>query len=223
MKTVRFQQKRFLILSSIIIFFVVMYVFWNNSQEVTDCFMSKEALKKVEHFLEMVQKPLEELRLTYFLCYNSLWGALKVKGPLPWQNSVDLCVLNKEVAAIDEGFLIRTFKRHSLNIVYNSAGGYYRISRFNELVPSATITVFEEDSITNQMRRVGFIHRMLPPNSCEELNCFPPELIASPIPTISFGDVFVPAPRDGIEIQKYLFPYSWWKEVTPLNCRKETE
>ncbi|GIY39286.1 uncharacterized protein CDAR_402111 [Caerostris darwini] len=197
-----------------------MYVLWNSNQEETNCSMSKEALKKVENLLEITQKPLQDLKLTYFLCYNSLWGALKVKGPLPWQNSVELCVLNKEIAAIDEGFLIRTFKRHDLNIVYNSAGGYYRITKFDELFPSATLTVFEEDSITNQMRRVGFIHRMLPPNACEELNCFPPELIASPIPTTAFGDVFVPAPRDGIEMQKYLFPYTWWKEVTPVNCRR---
>ncbi|PRD29352.1 UNVERIFIED_CONTAM: hypothetical protein NCL1_29644 [Trichonephila clavipes] len=223
MKTVRFQLKRFLILASVIAFFIIMLILWNSNQELPDCYMSSESLKKLEELLEVTQKPLQDLKLTYFLCYNSLWGALKVKGPLPWQNSIELCVLNKEVAAVDEGFLIRSFKRHNLNIVYNSAGGYYRISKFNELFPTATLTVFEEDAITNQLRRVGFIHRMLPPNACEELNCFPPELIATPIPTVKFGEITVPAPRDGIEIQKYLFPYSWWKEVTPLNCRIATE
>lgn len=224
MKTVRFQQKRFLLVLVVIAFFAVVHVLWNSGRpEVLDCLLSPEALKKVENLLHEIQTPLEDLKLTYFLCYNSLWGALKVKGPLHWQNNVELCVLNKELSGIDEGYLIRTFKRHNLNIAYNSAGGFYTVQKFDEILPSATLTVFEEDPVTHQMRRVGFVHRMLPPNACEELNCFPPELIIVPMPTTLFGKLTVPVPQDGIEIQKYLFPNSWWKEITPINCRQNTE
>lgn len=224
MKIIRFQQKRFVLVIVVIVFFAIVHILWNSSNsEVLDCLLSTEDLKKVENLLKDVQAPLQDLKLTYFLCYNSLWGALKVKGPLPWQNGLDICVLNKELSLIDEGFLIRTFKRHNLNIAYNSAGGFYKVQRFSELLPSATLTVFEEDPITFQMRRVGFIHRMLPPTACEELNCFPPELIVNPMPKASFGELNVPVPRDGIEMQKYLFPNSWWKEITPINCRQNIE
>ncbi|XP_035219499.1 uncharacterized protein LOC118192611 [Stegodyphus dumicola] len=226
MKIIRFQQKRFFI--CLIFFLAVLcvahYIFWSaDEDDIPECFLPEDDLRKVEKLLIAIHDPLKALNLTYFLCYNSLWGALKMKGPLPWQNALELCVLNKQISAIDEGFLARSFRHSGLSITYNSAGGFYTVFKFGETVPSATLTVFEEDPITRQMRRIGWIHRMLPPNSCEELNCFPPELIAHPLPTVTFGQLEVPAPRDGIEIQKYLFPYSWWKEITPSNCRETNQ
>lgn len=226
MKIIRFQLKRFIVVFILAVIVITIHILRSsqeNDADTTDCFLSSETLKKIEDLLGLTKKPLEDLRLTHFLCYNSLWGALKQKGPLPWQTGLELCVLNKEMAAVDEGFLVRTFKRHGLNIAYVSASGYYKVSKIDEPFPVATLTVFEEDPITHQMRRVGWIHRMIPPNQCDELNCFPLELIMTPLPLVTFGEHNVPAPRDGIEMQKYLFPDSWWKEITPPNCQKKGE
>jgi hypothetical protein len=70
------------------------------------------------------------------------------------------------------------------------------------------------------LRRVGWKRRMLPPD-CEgmtSLECFPPRLIAPPLPVKEFGGFVFPVPREGIEIQKYHYPDNWWKEVLPKNC-----
>lgn len=222
--SIRRHQKRFFILLIFVISSIlIIHFLWSNQESASGCFVSPSTLKKLDELTSLVQEPLKALDLTFFLCYNSLWGALKVKGPLPWQNSLDLCVLNKEISAIDEGYLARTFKRYGLSINYNSVGGVYKITKMNEVNqmydPYVTLTVFEEDMITHQMRRVGWIHRMLPPNQCDDLNCFPPDLIAKPLPTIKFNEHIVPIPRDGIEIQKYLFPDSWWKDITPPSCQ----
>lgn len=213
----RHQRRCLILLIFVILSFCVIHFLWRNEENV-NCFATPSTLKKLDELLGLIQEPLKALNLSFFLCYNSLWGALKVKGPLPWQNSIDLCVLNKEMSAIDEGFLARSFKRHGLSITYNSGNGVYKVTKIDETVPYVTLTVFEEDVITHQLRRVGWVHRMLPPNSCEELNCFPPDLIEKPLPTSQFNNHVLPIPRDGIEIQKYLFPYSWWKEITPPNC-----
>ncbi|XP_042910176.1 uncharacterized protein [Parasteatoda tepidariorum] len=223
MKIIRFQLKRLVVVIFIIIVLFALHSVWNNEKISFDCVMSTDTEKKLDNLLDEIQKALVDLKLTYFLCYNSLWGALKFKKSLPWHTELELCVLNKELTAVDEGILNRIFKSHSLVIIYNSAGGFYKVNKFEENVPTATLTVFEEDQLTHQMRRVGWIHRVLPPNSCEELNCFPPELISEPMPTIMFGTNKVPVPRDSIEILKYLFPNSWWEDITPFHCRTSTE
>lgn len=218
---IRRYQRRVVILLLVIASIFMVHFLWNGNEDIS-CFVSANTLKAFDELTGIIQEPLKALNLSYFLCYNSLWGALKVKGPLPWQSTLELCVLNKELSAIDEGFLARTFKRYGLTLSYNSAGGFYTVFKGNNVDPSVTLTVFEEDLVTHQMRRVGWIHRMLPPNSCDELHCFPPDLISKPLPTTKFSKYVMPIPRDGIEIQKYLFPFSWWKEITPANCKEAT-
>lgn len=219
---IRRHQRRFIILLVFVVASIfVLHFLWSSNENIK-CFASASTLKQIDELLSLIQDPLKALNLSFFVCYTSLWGVLKLKGPLPWQNSLDLCVLNSEMSAIDEGFLARSFKRYGLAITYNSAGGFYKVNKLDVSVPFVTLTVFEKDLVTHQMRRVGWIHRMLPPNSCEELNCFPPELIAKPLPTSKFNKQDVPIPRDGIEMQKYLFPDSWWKEISPPNCQEES-
>lgn len=216
---IRRYHRRFLImLIFVIASFLMVHYLW-NSKETISCFASADTLKKIDELAVLIKDPLKALNLSFFLCYTTLWGALKINGPLPWQDSLDLCILNKEISAVDEGYLARSFKRYGLSIAYNSAGGVYTVTKIGETAPYVTLTVFEEDLVTRQFRRVGWIHRMLPPNSCDELQCFPPDLILKPLPLTMFNNHMMPIPRDGIEIQKYLFPYSWWKEVAPPNCK----
>jgi hypothetical protein len=87
--------------------------------------------------------------------------------------------------------------------------------------------VFEEDSKTarvpggkGMLRRVGWKRRVMPPD-CEGiaiLECFPPNLVAPPLPERNFGGFLMPVPREGVEIQKYHYIDNWWKEVIPKNC-----
>ena len=53
-------------------------------------------------------------------------------------------------------------------------------------------------------RRIGWKRRFLPPDcNLESLDCFPPRLIIPPLPIKEFGGSLIPAPREGIEMQKY--------------------
>ena len=118
---IRRHQKRFFILLIFVLSSIlIIHFLWSNQENASRCYISPTTLKKLDELTSLVQEPLKALDLTFFLCYNSLWGALKVKGPLPWQNSLDLCALNNEISAIDEGYLAKTFKRYGLLINYNS-------------------------------------------------------------------------------------------------------
>lgn len=221
MKIIRYQRKRLLVICvCTVLILITAHSVWNSGSSVPECSVPSEVHMKMNGLLDRINDALEALSISYFLCYDSLWGALKSKGPLPWHTNIDLCVSNKEVSNTEEGFLVRTFKRYGLSVSYNSANGVYSVFRFGEKVPTATLTVFEQDSLTRQMRRVGWAHRMLPPDSCEKLHCFPPDLIAGPLSTTAFLQHQLPVPREEIEILKYLFPDSWWKDNIPPDCTK---
>nr|CAD7423170.1 unnamed protein product [Timema monikensis] len=182
-----------------------------------------------------VNRVLTSLQLTHFLCYGSLWGQIRLSRSLPWEADVEFCLLNEELSLHDEVFLARAFKKHKLDMKYNSAEGLYMITDPQFEGGNIQLIVFEEDTTTtlnaaslpppnhfvnpykltasfntldlqiNMLRRVGWKRRMLPPN-CEEmtsLECFPPRLIARPLPLKEFGGYILPVPREGIEIQKY--------------------
>ncbi|RWS27890.1 uncharacterized protein B4U80_01336 [Leptotrombidium deliense] len=166
------------------------------------------------------KEALDSLRFSYFLCYNSLWGALKRKEVFPWFSFVEWCVLNEEISNYDEAFIFRTFKREGLNIQYTSSDGTYTVTTFNETQPSLKLIIFEENPQTNQYRRVGWKNRLIPPDSCTLIHCFPPRLIEKPLETVNFMDSEIPVPREEIEILKYLFPDDWWKDSEPDSSLK---
>ncbi|XP_054709501.1 uncharacterized protein LOC129219197 [Uloborus diversus] len=217
MKIIRFQLKRFLVVCVLGCLIIIAQLFWRK-QSISNCLLPPEVLGKYEDFLHFIQKPLISLNITYFLCYNTLWGVLKFKGPLPWHDSVELCTLNTEILPVHDT-LYSVFEKYKIYISYNPAGGFYTMLPHGENFPSGTLTIFIKDPITGQLIRNGWIHRMFPPTSCEKLHCFPPNLIKKPLPIVKFGRYTVPSPREGIEIQKYLYPSSWWQEITPPNCR----
>ena len=47
------------------------------------------------------------------------------------------------------------------------------------------------------------------------LHCFPARLVAPPLEAQPFGRHAVPAPWLGFEIQKHLFPNSWFRDYAP--------
>lgn len=87
----------------------------------------------------------------------------------------------------------------------------------------AKLYVFELDDYTKNYRRIGLKNRIIPPNECDLLNCFPEHLIESPLPLIQFitQDKFA-VPHGNEELLKYLYPYKWWKldSEIPEKCLK---
>lgn len=221
MKIIRLQHNRLVLaICCILLVMLILHFLFATESESEHCTVTKKVHQKMKLILQRTEEAMNALQLTYFLCYESLWGALKIEGPLPWQNKIQLCVLNEELNTVDEGFLVRTFKRYRLHITYNSADGTYHITLLNDYSSEVTLIVFEKDSITHQMRRVGWKNRLLPPGACDLLHCFPPRLLSPPLPQINFFSMKLPVAREEIEIQKYLFPNSWWKDIVPDKCKQ---
>ncbi|XP_077291585.1 uncharacterized protein LOC143914978 [Arctopsyche grandis] len=166
-----------------------------------------------------VHEILFRLGLTHYLCYGSLWGQIRSGKALPWQADVEMCLKNEEIYK-DEVFIAKMFRSNSLNIAYGSAEGIYTVTDSDLPGMKVELIVFEVDKMIDVSRRIGWKRRLLPPDCSmvPSLHCFPPSLVETPLPLKKFGEYMLPVPRDGIEIQKYLFPNNWWKEIVPSNC-----
>ena len=188
------------------------------------CETTPEIKVKMVDLLSRITNILESMNISYFLCYNSLWGALKVNGPLKWDSNLDICLLNEQISNYEEAFLIKSFKRQKMHLSYQASDGIYLVNLQSDgEMPSAKLYLFEEDVSVNKYRRVGWKNRLIPLNSCELVHCFPASLIATPLPKEKFMNFDVPIPRESVEIQKYLFPNNWWEEIGPKNCRQDDE
>lgn len=140
---------------------------------------------------------------------------------LPWLDYLEVCILNDELSKLEEAFVIRIFKQEDLSISYSMATGVYEITDSKENTPAVKIVIFEKDSVSEQYRRVGWRNRIVPPSSCEVIHCFPPRLLDKPLPTSKLLNIEMNVPREEIELQKYLFPNSWWKDLEPTECKDQ--
>lgn len=219
MNLIRWRWKRTIALVCSCIFLVFLFNHVLKSEEPNGCGTTSETRPCLEALFPKVMSTLENLSLSAYLCYYSLWGALKHGGPLPWMSKIELCLRNEELSKLDEGHLLKTFRRQGAQAMYDSANGLYRVKLRDDLRPcEAYLYVFEEDRQMKVVRRVGWKNRLLPPAACEALHCFPSTLIEPPLKEERFLGRNVAVPREGFEVQKYLFPDSWWKEVEPPKC-----
>ena len=166
--------------------------------------------------LERTRDVLTRAGLTHFLCYGSLWGALRSGELLPSDRAADLCLLNEQLDTLDENYLYRFFRDAGLSLSYHPPTGVYHADLgMNDA--SVTLTVFELSSDAQWYQRVGMLSRLLPPQAKSR---FPSRLAQAPLASIAVQGVVgdLPIPREDIEIQKYLYEDDWWKVVPPPGC-----
>jgi len=180
-------------------------------KEVT-CETDDFTKKLYEELTLKLKEALEKLNIRYFLCYGSLWGALKFHSTLAWDRNIDICIIYQELANLNEQLFHQTFKNYDLSYFYNSRRGKYVI--FYKSV-SAEITVFEK--VGQHMERVGWEKRLFPHLYLNYQN-FPFQLIDKQMKKIEFNGVLMPVPHQEFELQKYLYPDNWWKEIKPKGC-----
>lgn len=162
---------------------------------------------------------LRSLQLHPFLCYDSLWSALDSQQSFGWKSFNEICMRNEDVSQMEEAALIRAFQRQGLRLAYFSSTGEYEVSESPIGTMRLKIVLFEKDAVTGNMRRVGWKHRLIPPDSCALIHCFPQHLLQPPLPHKSLYQLSLPVPRDEIEIQKYHYPDDWWKSSrAPKEC-----
>lgn len=117
---------------------------------------------------------------------------------------------------------MKMFEKNDLKITYQSFEGIYLVEDSGTLTDSPIIEIylFGHDRQQNMFKRVGWKHRLLP-QDCDytkSLDCFPANLIQTPLPKKLLGNHFYSVPMGGVEIQKYHYADNWWKEVTTKNC-----
>jgi hypothetical protein len=123
-----------------------------------------------------------------------------------------MCIIYHQLASIDEHLLHSTFKQFGLNYYYNSRRGKYIVTY---KVVSGEITVFEK--VGAHLERVGWEKRILA-QSYQNYQTFPFQLINKNLKRVKFHNLMLPVPHENFEIQKYLYPENWWKEVKPKGC-----
>ena len=159
-----------------------------------------------------IDQLLERTKISHVLCYGSLWGALRREDILPWDDDIDFCIWNEDLAKLDEAYLYRLFLKEGMSLTYNSIFGeytvYYKTAR-------AELVVFDLSDDYIWLEGVGLRNRM---KSSEAKERFPSRLIAPPVPKRKFHGYDMPVPRGEIEIQKFFYPEDWWLEVKPEGC-----
>ena len=159
--------------------------------------------------------PLRPIPYNLFHCllYFSLWGALRYKNPLPWDNDVDMALLDEEIRKIDEKDFLAAFRQKNIEIHYRIWLGTYRVTR-NTARGDLMIfrrTFFHEMSRTGIEPWVFFVNY-------RRFHTFPAALVSKPLPKLEFAGVNISVPRKGMEVQKHFYPDDWWKESKPMGC-----
>lgn len=182
--------------------------------------VAAEVHDDLDRLAAVVHQILLSLEVTHFLCYDSLWGSLNFEKQLPWKAELEFCAVNEKALYVDEARFLRTFRKRGLDVAYDWNEGTYDAFNGTRASGVVKIIIFENDPMTKMMRRVGWKRRVLPPD-CESstmLHCFPPRLIDAPLMSKKLGANLFPVPHEEIEIQKYLYPSNWWKDLNPPPC-----
>lgn len=173
-------------------------------------------MKDLKELIRDTNGALNELKLTHALVYGSLWGAVRYKNPLPWDNDVDIALLDDEISAIDQQKMFSVFNKRGINIYYRLWFGTYRVERNTA---RGDLMVFRK-TFFNEMVRTGLEPWVFFLNH-RKFHTVPARLFKKPLPQLLFAGVNISVPRNGIEIQKHFYPHDWWKEMKPSGCEPE--
>ena len=160
-----------------------------------------------------VNKLLGSHNIQHFLCYGSLWGALKFNNPLPWDGDVEFCVLNDDLDNIEEATLYRLFRSEGMTLSYSVTTGIYHVTRRLGKVDLVLFSLSEDYVF---LQRIGISNLMISDDGTKEK--FPSALAAPPLPEIKFGDSMFPVPREGKTIQKYFHQDVQEGQNEPKGC-----
>lgn len=179
------------------------------------CVTPEKDMKALRELGSDIHAVLTDLKLTHVLIYGSLWGALRYEDPVPWDNDIDMLLLDVEVNKLDFGVIKDKFEARGMKIWYRLWLGTYRVTRGD--FARADLMIFRHTYIGNSMCRTGLEPWILFVNHFR-FHTFPAYLIEQPLATRRFAGVNISIPNNGIEIQKHFYPYDWWKEVKPRGC-----
>lgn len=128
---------------------------------------------------------------------------------------MDLGVLRGDLEHLPRGKLKLILASKGIHIHYSSWGGFYRVTSGNA---RADLMIFDTFDNNGYMERVGWEAYLFFINY-KKMHAFPAELIRKPLPAMKFANIpGMPVPHHGLEMQKFHYPYDWWKESKPIGC-----
>lgn len=178
------------------------------------CRRKPEDLLRLIRTVHLVDDGLNELGLTHYLLYGSLWGAMRTKGPLVWDTDADIGINGDEVCACQSETFIRAFTKRGLDVKFVPQHGRYRISDGQEEID---VMIFVDYWRDGMMRRTGWETWPFFVNYRWH-HTFPAWLVEPPLPKLPFAGRNMSVPKGGVEIQKWLYRNNWWKETKPIGC-----
>jgi len=154
---------------ALLCFYLIYLIFNLNNDleeetEITSCHLTSSKLEELKELAITLRDLLDSLNLKYFLCYQTLYGAIKNNQPIPWHQNLDFCILNDQLINQDEGFIFRRFLNHKLSLRYSTKHGFYKTSFEGSKSVHAKLFVFELDQVTKNYRRIGLKNRVIPPS-----------------------------------------------------------
>ena len=183
------------------------------------CERPKADISTLVRYTHAVIDVLEELAVSYYLMYGTLWGALRNGGPLPWDYDADIGVDGDALAKYTHEQIVDAFARRRLVVTWSDRRGRYKVVCPDaDEIEGIDVMPFYDYWRDGMMRRRGIESWVFFINYRVH-HTFPARLVSKPLPVLSFGGRNVTVPRGGIEIQKYLYRGDWYKVVPPLGCR----
>ena len=192
---------------------------WKTTPPCFDSNKPRTSLVKLAHKMHLI---LDSMGIEHWLMYGSLWGPLRgIPGPLPWDYDVDIGINGD-----DGNFSKVPFEEFKAR--FTSAG----LKVTDKSLRSGNLMLVDQNSENGEKGEVFIFynHRGVMTLAGYETwifyinyrvyNSFPAVLVKQPLPKVRFGFFNISAPRGGIEIMKYLYPFSWWKVVKPANCEQ---
>ena len=192
---------------------------WKTTPPCFDSNKPRTSLVKLAHKMHLI---LDSMGIEHWLMYGSLWGPLRgIPGPLPWDYDVDIGINGDDgnfSKVPFEEFKAR-FTSAGLKVTDKSlrSGNLMLVDQNSENGEKGEVFIFYNHG--GVMTLAGYETWIFYINY-RVYNSFPAVLVKQPLPKVRFGFFNISAPRGGIEIMKYLYPFSWWKVVKPANCEQ---
>lgn len=158
---------------------------------------------------------LKTLNITHFLIYGSLWGALRMNRPLPWDDDVDLGMIEDgKYPLITSREFLKRFRQKDIRITDNM--DQKSSFKFERGKGAVDLMIYYEYG--KWMKRRGWEAWLLTLHYNLH-HTFPKAVINGALPQRKFGWFMMPVPRNGMEIMKHMYRYDWWVEYKMESCK----
>ena len=210
-----------------LVFYVKLNIDTHNTHELDSdqspyfpCSRTPEQAKELRELFHDIHDILNKMNIRHFLIYGSIWGAYRVKAPLPWDYDIDLAIIGDEIySSIAKSEFLKPFEDRGISVydsTIQSSCYYFTRGKFAQV----DIDIFY--NFHGWMQRAGLVTWLLYYNY-QKYHSFPAWMVEDPLPKMTFIDIQIAVPRGGKEILKYLYPNDWQKPFTPAACKIKTK